>query len=330
MDERDGRGGAPGADLAADGRRRGDGRGAAARRVQPEHQGAGRLLGRAVHRRRRAARAGRAHPGPPRVDARRRCAPRSTRAATRSGPATRSSLNDPYAGGTHLNDVTLVAPCFVDGRDRRLGREPGAPRGPRRHGAGLDAARRGAHRAGGPADPAGAALRRGRGRARRVVAHARGAPRRPRRAGRREPARRRPPRRARGRAVRRRSSTTASAGCGPRCAALPDGRWRAEDVLDSTGPRPEQQHPARIALELVIDGDEVTFDFTGTDEQRAGHGERGRGGDRQRGRVRAADRDGSDDPGQRRRAAAGAGDRAARARSSRRSSRPRSARATSR
>src|SRR6476660_9128297 len=24
-------------------------------------------------------------------------------------------LNDPFAGGTHLNDVTLVAPCVVDG-----------------------------------------------------------------------------------------------------------------------------------------------------------------------------------------------------------------------
>ena len=49
--------------------RRRDGRGAAARRVQPEHQGARRLLRRAVHRRRRAARPGRAHPGAPRVDA---------------------------------------------------------------------------------------------------------------------------------------------------------------------------------------------------------------------------------------------------------------------
>ena len=38
-------------------------------RVQPEHQGARRLLGRAVHRRRRAARAGGAHPGAPRLDA---------------------------------------------------------------------------------------------------------------------------------------------------------------------------------------------------------------------------------------------------------------------
>ena len=45
------------------GRHRGrDGRRAAARRVQPEHQGARRLLGRAVHRRRRAADAGGAHP----------------------------------------------------------------------------------------------------------------------------------------------------------------------------------------------------------------------------------------------------------------------------
>ncbi len=51
---------------------------------------------------------------------------------------------------------------------------------------------------------------------------------------------------------------------------LPDGRWNAEDVMDSTGPRPEQQHPARIALEVTIDGDEVTFDFTGTADQRPG------------------------------------------------------------
>ena len=25
-------------------------------------------------------------------------------------------LNDPFAGGTHINDVTVVAPCLVDGR----------------------------------------------------------------------------------------------------------------------------------------------------------------------------------------------------------------------
>src|SRR5215211_4464485 len=26
------------------------------------------------------------------------------------------AVNDPFAGGTHLNDLTLVAPCRVDGR----------------------------------------------------------------------------------------------------------------------------------------------------------------------------------------------------------------------
>src|ERR1700730_1298096 len=30
------------------------------------------------------------------------------------GPGDQIVLNDPFAGGTHLNDLTLVAPCFVD------------------------------------------------------------------------------------------------------------------------------------------------------------------------------------------------------------------------
>src|ERR1051326_2469598 len=33
------------------------------------------------------------------------------------GPDDQIVLNDPFAGGTHLNDITLVAPCFTaDGR----------------------------------------------------------------------------------------------------------------------------------------------------------------------------------------------------------------------
>ena len=97
---------APGAHLPPRRDRRRDGRGAAAGRVQPEHQGAGRLLGGGVHRRRRAARAGRAHPGAPRVDAgvgarrHRRLRAASSDPATRwwsttPSPAARTSTTSP-------------------------------------------------------------------------------------------------------------------------------------------------------------------------------------------------------------------------------------------
>ena len=51
-------------------------------------------------------------------------------------------LNAPYAGGTHLPDITVVTPVFVGGRARArlLRRLARAPRGHRRHHAGLDAA----------------------------------------------------------------------------------------------------------------------------------------------------------------------------------------------
>ena len=51
----------------------------------------------------------------------------------------------------------------------------------------------------------------------------------------------------------------------------PDGRYDFDDVLDSTGPRPEQQATARIAVTVTIRDDTVTFDFTGTDAQRPGN-----------------------------------------------------------
>jgi len=54
-------------------------------------------------------------------------------------------------------------------------------------------------------------------------------------------------------------------------AALPDGEWVFTDVLDSTGPRPEQHAAATICVCVMVDGDGITFDFTGTDEQRSGN-----------------------------------------------------------
>ena len=54
-------------------------------------------------------------------------------------------------------------------------------------------------------------------------------------------------------------------------AALPDGRWSFEDQIDSCGPRPEQRAAAAIRLTLTIEDDEATFDFSGTDRQRPGN-----------------------------------------------------------
>jgi GrpB-like predicted nucleotidyltransferase (UPF0157 family) len=50
--------------------------------------------------------------------------------------------------------------------------------------------------------------------------------------------------------------------------AMPDGSWAATDVLDSTGPG---QPSATISVRVTVDGDSITFDFTGTDAQRAGN-----------------------------------------------------------
>jgi N-methylhydantoinase B/oxoprolinase/acetone carboxylase alpha subunit len=54
-------------------------------------------------------------------------------------------------------------------------------------------------------------------------------------------------------------------------AELADGTWTVQDVLDSSGPRPDQQAPAGVQVTVVKTGDEITFDFTGTDPQRPGN-----------------------------------------------------------
>jgi N-methylhydantoinase B/oxoprolinase/acetone carboxylase alpha subunit len=219
------------------------------------------------------------------------------------GPEDQVVLNDPFAGGTHINDITLVAPCVVDGRlvgwaaNRAHhadvgGSAPGSipadatdihqeglripptlldeglrrvllanSRTPEERSGDLDAqvganavgverlaeiARATSH--GTPAHGAG-----------RGGATALGGP----------------------------ASAAAAAGdvdvllaevvdYGERrmraaLAALPDGTWRCDDVLDSTGSRPDQQHPARITVAVTVAGDEVTVDFTGCAPQSAGN-----------------------------------------------------------
>ncbi len=179
-------------------------------------------------------------------------------------------LNDPYAGGTHLNDVTLVAPCYSAGR--LVGWVAN-----RAHHADLGGGAPGSM----PAD------------ARTIY----------------EEGLRIPPVRltdditdlicaASRTPTERRGDLDAQMGannCGAvrlaefadaplrqvtdygerrmrsALAALPDGVWSFEDALDSTGPEPSQQRPARIAVRVVLEGDSVTFDFTGTDPQRSGN-----------------------------------------------------------
>jgi N-methylhydantoinase B/oxoprolinase/acetone carboxylase alpha subunit len=52
---------------------------------------------------------------------------------------------------------------------------------------------------------------------------------------------------------------------------LPDGCWTAEDVIDSTGSLPDSSQSATIRLRLTIRGSEATLDFSGTDPQQAGN-----------------------------------------------------------
>jgi len=190
-------------------------------------------------------------------------------AAIDVGPGDQIVLNDPFAGGTHLNDVTLVAPCHAGGRlVGWVANGPTTPtsagwcRGPSRLRDGdlpeglrippmlltaevaalLEANSACPGRApGGPEGPGGRQSRRRR-------------------------AARRPGRPAggfrRGRRLRRMRAALAD---------LPDGTWTASDVLDSTGPRPEQQRAVSIRLELTVEGSEVTFDFSRTESQQPGN-----------------------------------------------------------
>ncbi|MBO0894116.1 MAG: hydantoinase B/oxoprolinase family protein [Acidimicrobiales bacterium] len=187
------------------------------------------------------------------------------------GPGDQLVLNDPFAGGTHLNDLTLVAPCFVGGRlagwaaNRAHHADVGGmvagsipPEAHQIHQEGLRIP---------PVLLTGevAALlcansrtpdeRRGDLDA-QVGANVVGVSRLAELVG-------------------------AGAPLGEVCdygerrmraalAEVPSGSWAFDDVLDRPATRPGEPPlpPTRIVLELSISGEEAVFDFSGTDPER--------------------------------------------------------------
>lgn len=200
--------------------------------------------------------------------------PASVRAAIDSGVAVEAGvqivLNDPFAGGTHLNDITLVAPCVADGRlvgwvanrahhadvgGMVAGSIPPDAREIFQEGLRIPPVRMSPDLAQLIAANSRAPIERAGDLAAQVGANAVGVARLAAFAG-------EPLDQVLAYGERRMRAALA---------ALPDGTWSATDVLDSTGPDPEQQRPAVIRLRIDKRGDRITFDFGGTDAQRPGN-----------------------------------------------------------
>jgi N-methylhydantoinase B/oxoprolinase/acetone carboxylase alpha subunit len=202
--------------------------------------------------------------------------PASVAAAIGAGielrPGDQILLNDPFAGGTHLNDLTLVAPCHADGR--LVGWVAN-----RAHHADVGGM------APGSIPPAATEIYQEGLRIPPVLLTAQVAALLE--ANSRTP-------------VERRGDLDAQVGANrvgaQRLAALAgragdfdqvlrygerrmraalddlaDGTWRAEDQMDSTGPGVDQQRPIAIRLALTIAGSAATFDFSGTEWQQPGN-----------------------------------------------------------
>ena len=185
------------------------------------------------------------------------------------GPGDQVILNDPFAGGTHLNDITLVAPCF-DGEaivgwaaNRAHHADVGGAAPGSIPADAVDIAQEGLRIPPVVMGPAVRALLLANTRTpdervgdldAQVGANVLGVARLAEIIGDGAPLGE-----VADYAERRMRAALAE---------MPDGTWYATDVLDSTGPG---QPPAMICVTVTIAGDSITFDFAGTDAQRAGN-----------------------------------------------------------
>ncbi len=179
-------------------------------------------------------------------------------------------VNDPFAGGTHLNDITVVAPCWHSGR--LVGWVAN-----RAHHADLGGAAPGSL----PADATDVHQEGLRLPPMRLTPDVR----------RLVLANSRTPAERAGDLDAQVGANVVGVGrlalladepfgevvdygerrCRAALAALPDGEWSAEDHLDSTGSAAAQQQPARLCCSVRIDGEHIEFDFAGSDTQSPGN-----------------------------------------------------------
>ena len=185
-------------------------------------------------------------------------------------PGDQFVVNDPFAGGTHLNDITVVAPCLLDGR--LIGWAAN-----RAHHADVGGAAPGSI----PADATEIFQEGLRLPPMRLTDEVRAVLL----ANSRTPVERAGDLDAQVGANVLGVARLAEAADAPidevvaygerrmraALAALPDGEWSAEDVLDSTGSHADQQVPSTIRVRVALDGDGLTVDFEGTDPQSPGN-----------------------------------------------------------
>ncbi len=192
------------------------------------------------------------------------------RFGTSLGPGEQAMVNDPYAGGTHLNDLTLVAPCWVDGV--LVGWAAN-----RAHHADLGGAAPGSM----PADATeiqqeGLRLPPVRVADDTVAIVLAGSRTPEERAGDLDA-------QVGANAVGVARLAGLASGSfgevldhGERCCraallGLPEGEWAASDVVDSTGGNDGPSGPAAIVCTVRHRDGRLTFDFAGTDAQRPGN-----------------------------------------------------------